>query len=72
MAPQAERRAKMERVLEALSEGITTKDGIIERVWQVKKGKGKDYQQACVDYEQVMQLLSVTARRGMDADTGSA
>jgi hypothetical protein len=71
-APQAERRAQMERVLEALGEGITTKDGIIERVWQVKKGKGKDYQQACVDYEQVMQLLSATARRGMDADTGSA
>jgi hypothetical protein len=72
MAPQADVRAKMERVLEALCEGITTKDGIIDRVWQVKKGKGKDYQQACVDYEQVMRLLSATARRGMDADTGSA
>ena len=72
LAPQAERHAQMERVLEALGEGITTKDGIIERVWQVKKGKGKDYQQACADYEQVMRLLSTMARRGMDADTGSA
>lgn len=72
MAREADVREKMERVLEALSEGITTKDGIIDRVWQVKKGKGKDYQQACVDYEQVMRLLSATARRGLEADADSA
>jgi hypothetical protein len=70
-APQADVHDKVELVLETLDLGITTKDGIIDRVWKVKKGKGKDYQQACIEYEQVMRQLSMLARREMESQASN-
>jgi hypothetical protein len=56
------------QVLEAMASGINTKDGIIERVWRVKKGKGQGYQEAGFEYEQVMRTISNMARKGMELE----
>ncbi len=65
-ASQDDGHTMVERVLQVLEMGITTKDGIIEQAWKVKKGKGKDYQQACREYEQVMRTISTMACRSID------
>ena len=66
-ASQADEHELIERVLQGLEMGIMTKDGIIEHVWKVKKGKGKDYQQACRAYEHIMRTVSMMARRSIDS-----
>lgn len=59
---------RVSQVLEAMASGINTKDGIIERVWRVKKGKGQGYQEAGFEYEQVMRSISNMARKGMELE----
>ena len=53
-------------MLDALAEGINTKEGIISRVWKVNKGSSKEYKEAGVEYEQVMHIISSIGRRGMN------
>jgi len=67
-ASEARLQHKITQVLEAMASGINTKDAIIDRVWQVKKGKGQGYQEAGLEYEQVMRAISSIARRGMDTE----
>ena len=59
---------RVSQVLEAMACGVNTKDGIIERVWRVKKGKGQGYQEAGFEYEQVMRAISNMARKGMEKE----
>ena len=65
-APEANLQGKVTEVLDAMAEGINTKEGIISRVWKVSKGGSKDYQRAGLEYEQVMRIISSIGRRGME------
>jgi hypothetical protein len=65
-APEGPLQGKVAEVLAAMGEGVNTKDGIIARVWREKKGSSKGYQDACVEYEQVMRIISSIGRRGME------
>jgi hypothetical protein len=63
---QANLQGKVADVLDAMAEGINTKDGIISRVWKVNKGSSKEYKEAGSEYEQVMRIISSIGRRGME------
>lgn len=67
-ASEANLQHKVAQVLEAMASGVNTKDGIIERVWRVKKGKGQGYQEAGMEYEQTMRAISAMARKGMEVE----
>jgi hypothetical protein len=67
-APEAHLQGKVAGVLDAMAQGINTKDGIISQVWKVNKGSSKGYQDAGVEYEQVMRSISALGRRGMERD----
>jgi len=67
-ASEADLQHRVVQVLEAMASGINTKDGLIEQVWMVKKGKGQSYQEAGFEYEQVMRTISNMARKGMERE----
>jgi hypothetical protein len=62
-ASEASLNQKVREVLDAMQSGVNTKDALIDSVWHVKKGKGRDYQDACLQYEQVMRLIAMRAMR---------
>jgi hypothetical protein len=62
-ASEATLNQKVGEVLEAMQSGVNTKDALIDLVWHAKKGKGRDYQDACAQYEQVMKLIAQRAMR---------
>jgi hypothetical protein len=62
-ASEATLNDKVREVLEAMQSGVNTKDALIDLVWHAKKGKGRDYQDACMQYEQVMRLIATRAMR---------
>jgi hypothetical protein len=70
-ALDAHLQAKVQAVLQAMQSGINTKDFLIECAWGAKKGKGRDYQEACLEYEQVMKIIAAKAMGMQETDIDS-